>query len=492
MPRKAVRRCLGIIGGLGSIAGADMYFKLVKARAANEAPENLDLTIEQHAFDEGSQGSDGMSGGAQANQNGRKLYIFDMIRRFESRKVDSVILPCFISHTFIDELRPDIRLPVVNMMEALKAHIGRRHPDKCRLGILTSDYVRSKRLFERTFDAAGYALLYPGADVQEACVMPAIYGPEGLKAGNLQGAAVDLLADACRDLLLQGAELIVPGATEIAIVADALQERGIPILDVNRIYALHALSCEGDAPSKPFKVGILGGVGPAATVDFMDKIIRNTDAVRDQDHIRLVVEHNPAIPDRTGNLVGDGPDPTVAMYAACKKLEAADADLIAIPCNTAHAFVERIQPYLSIPIVNMLVETVKHISLHYGHDKTVGLLATSGTIASRVYHDEFAKAGFDLVVPDNEHQQGVMNAIYGEQGVKAGYRDGCCRDELMQALAHLVARGAEVVVLGCTELPLLLSQDDRFPVAGRHVALLDPTDILARSCVGYARGGKKA
>ena len=116
--------------------------------------------------------------------------------------------------------------------------------------------------------------------------------------------------------------------------------------------------------ARPFKIGVVGGVGPAATADFMQKIVRNTTAARDQDHIKIVVEQNPQIPDRTANLIGDGPDPTVALYATCKKLEAGDADLIAIPCNTAHAFVERIQPYLSIPIVNMLHETVQHLAQH--------------------------------------------------------------------------------------------------------------------------------
>src|SRR5205823_9095418 len=98
-----------------------------------------------------------------------------------------------------------------------------------------------------------------------------------------------------------------------------------------------------------------------ATADFMTKIVRNTRADRDQEHLKLVVEQNPQIPDRTENLIGSGADPTISLYSTCKKLEAADADIIAIPCNTAHAFVERIQPYLNIPVVNMLTATVEHI-----------------------------------------------------------------------------------------------------------------------------------
>ena len=124
----------------------------------------------------------------------------------------------------------------------------------------------------------------------------------------------------------------------------------------------------------------------------MDKIVRNTPAGRDQEHIKLVVEQNPQIPDRTKNLIGDGIDPTIALYSTCKRLEADEADIIAIPCNTAHAFVERIQPYLSIPIVNMLFETAECIRREHRSCKRIGLLATSGTIGSRVYHDAIADA----------------------------------------------------------------------------------------------------
>src|SRR5690606_850527 len=115
-----------------------------------------------------------------------------------------------------------------------------------------------------------------------------------------------------------------------------------------------------------FKLGILGGVGPSATVDLMNKIIAHTPARRDQDHIKMIVEQNPQIPDRTANLVYNEEDPTIAMFSTCKRLEAEGADVIAIPCNTAHAFVESIQQYLKIPIINMLDATVDHIVKIYG------------------------------------------------------------------------------------------------------------------------------
>lgn len=481
MLAKEKPRRFGIVGGLGALGSADLFVKLVKSLPSHGGRDQPDIIFEQHPFDDGA-----CPGDESAGAHARKMYVFDMMRRFEERRVEAVILPCFISHTFLEELRPEIRLPVVNIMEALRQHVERRHPGVRRIGVLTSDYVRKHRLFEQWFDAERWNLVYPQSAVQHDCLMAAIYGDQGIKAGHLQGQSIDLLERACRDLLAQGAEIIVPGFTEIPIVADALSARGLPIIDANQVYARHAATYGGTVFSRPFKIGVVGGVGPAATVDFLNKIVRNTPASRDQEHVKVVVEQNPQIPDRTENLIGDGVDPTVAIYATCKKLEADEADIIAIPCNTAHAFVERIQPYLSIPIINMLFETVEYVRTRYPDVREVGLLATSGTVRSRVYHDLVERAGLRLLAPDDDNQARVMRAIYGEKGVKAGFTEGECRDDLLQALAHLVEQGARVAILGCTELPLLLQQSDDFPIAGTRVVLLDPTEILARKCVSLA------
>lgn len=202
----------------------------------------------------------------------------------------------------------------------------------------------------------------------------------------------------------------------------------------------------------------------------------------------MLVEQNPQIPDRTENLIGDGEDPTVALYATCKKLEAGDADIIAIPCNTAHAFVERIQPYLNVPIVNMLTVTAEHLRATFPALREVGLLATSGTLASGVYERALAAVGLEQVTPEPALQARVMNAIYGPRGVKAGYTSGDCVEEIVAVCEALMARGCKVVLLGCTELPLLLPQGERRDERGRTACLVDPTDVLARRCIAYARG----
>ena len=237
-----------------------------------------------------------------------------------------------------------------------------------------------------------------------------------------------------------------------------------------------------------FDIGVVGGVGPSATVDFLDKIIRHTPADNDQDHLRMIVVHDPKIPDRSANLLGDGPDPTASLSTACKRLEANGVGMIAIPCNTAHAFIKRIQPQLSVPIVNMLFETMQHIERHHGVTRRIGLLATEGTLKSRIYHDLVEQSGRVIVIPDDEHQRMLMNVIYGDRGVKAGYTDGVCLAEFKQVLTHIIDAGAELVILGCTELPLVSAGIGAGCESEKGVRMLDPGDILARRCVEISTG----
>jgi aspartate racemase len=471
------RRSLGVIGGLGALASADVFFKLIQSTPASTDAEHLDIVFEQHPFSQAGQ--------TTAATTERKLYIFDLIRDFQRRGIGEVVLPCFLSHTFIDELTANSPLPIIDMMAGLRSHVRRKFPAARRIGVLASDTTRNKRLFERYFQAPEFDIVHPRVDDIDR-VTEAVYAPDGIKSGNLRGRPIALLRDACADLVAQGVDLILPGLTEIALVLDKLGPLPVPIVDSNLAYAQYVVSGQHDAPGKLFKVGVVGGVGPAATVDFMQKIVRNTPATRDQDHIKLLVEQNPQIPDRTENLIGEGPDPTISLYATCRKLEAGDADIIAIPCNTAHAYVERVQPYLGIPIVNMLTVTAEQIRSTFPDLRKVGLLATSGTVASGVYRKALEAAGLEQVVPSAERQAGVMNAIYGPQGVKAGFTTGACVDDLLAAIDELAASGVEVVILGCTELPLLLPQATVNTSEGRAVTLIDPTDVLARHCVARA------
>jgi len=349
------RRVFGVIGGLGPLAGADVLFKLIQASPVRTDAEHFDVVFEQHPFRNAS--------ASRAATTERKLYIFDMIRDFEKRGVTTVLLPCFLSHTFMGELQENVSVQIVDMVDALREYVMRCFPSVRRVGVLTSDYIRDERLFERYFSAPEFEVLHPARSAVGGVdfVTGAVYGDGGIKSGRLEGKPVELLREACLDLIAQGAELILPGMTEISLVADRIGTLCVPIVDSNLVYAQYAVAGQCVSRERGFKVGVVGGVGPAATVDFMQKLVRSTPATRDQEHIKLLVEQNPQIPDRTDNLLGDGPDPTVSLYATCKKLEAGDVDIIAIPCNTAHAFVERIQPYLNVPIVNMLTVSVEYL-----------------------------------------------------------------------------------------------------------------------------------
>jgi aspartate racemase len=218
----------------------------------------------------------------------------------------------------------------------------------------------------------------------------------------------------------------------------------------------------------------------------MSKIIQNTPAKKDQEHIKMVVEQNPQIPDRTANLVHQETDPTIAMFSTCKRLEAEGADAIAIPCNTAHAFVNSIQEHLNIPIINMLTTTAEHIKEHFGLQVKVGLLATSGTIKSSVYSDVLQEFGFDVIVPDEQHQRYVMESIYGDDGVKAGYTEGNCKDSILKAADFLIDKGAQVIILGCTELPLIFPNESDLVKHGAKIPLIDPTLVLAKKIVSMS------
>ncbi|KAA1003531.1 aspartate/glutamate racemase family protein [Paraburkholderia panacisoli] len=477
-------RKFGVVGGLGPLASADVFFKLVKSTPATSDAEHFDVVFEQHPF--------GNSGTGNEATTQRKLYIFDLISRFEKQGVTTVVLPCFLSHTFIDELKANSPLQIVNMVEAVRSHVRRKFPTVRRIGVLASEYTRRKGLFEKYFSAPEFEVVYPRHRENLDLVTEAVYGSEGVKSGNLSGRPVKLLREACEDLISQGVNIIVPGLTEIALVAGEIGPLQVPLLDSNLAYAQYVVSGQYALPETLFKVGIVGGVGPAATVDFIHKIVRNTPAKRDQDHIKLLVEQNPQIPDRTESLIGDGPDPTISLYATCKKLESGDADIIAIPCNTAHAFVERIQPYLGIPIVNMLTVTVSYLRESFPSLRSVGVLATSGTVESGVYEKALTSQGLQQIVPGPALQARVMDAIYGKEGVKAGFTTGQCQSDIAAAIDGLISRGVDVIILGCTELPLLLQQTDFVGTNGTSVRLVDPTDVLARQCVAYATAASES
>ncbi|MEV6319464.1 amino acid racemase [Streptomyces sp. NPDC051776] len=226
-------------------------------------------------------------------------------------------------------------------------------------------------------------------------------------------------------------------------------------------------------------IGILGGMGPLATVDFYRKLIDATPAAHDQDHLPVVVWADPTVPDRSAALTGCGPDPTPWLIRGAHRLEALGAAVIATPCNTAHAFLDRVRPSVRVPMLDMIDETVREIRTRHPEVETVGLLATAGTVTAGLYQDTLAAAGFKTVTPDPVTQEDyVTRAI---RRVKAGDLGGEPARWIEEAAGQLAALGARLLVAGCTEIPLLLGE------MCACLPVLDPTATLARAAVRAAR-----
>jgi aspartate racemase len=230
-------------------------------------------------------------------------------------------------------------------------------------------------------------------------------------------------------------------------------------------------------------VGVLGGMGPLATADFYAKLVRLTPARRDQDHLHVIIDSDPQIPDRTAAALGRGPDPTPTLVAAAQRLVRAGAELIAIPCNSAHAFLPDVRRAAGVPVLDIMEEVAAAAAGLRPSLRRVGLLATTATVRASLYHVALAARGISVLAPAPGGQKDVMRLIHA---VKAGDLRPAIRTRARKAVSALVRRGAEAIVLGCTELPLVVDS------AGIRVPLLDGTEILARAAVREARAGRRA
>ena len=218
--------------------------------------------------------------------------------------------------------------------------------------------------------------------------------------------------------------------------------------------------------------GIVGGMGPMATADLFMKIINGTKAQSDQNHMRVLIDSNTRIPDRTAAILHGGASPVPELVRSAKTLEAAGADFLVMPCNTAHYFYDAVRASVSVPLLNMLEETATYAASQ--GVKTAALLATNGTRRAKLYGAPFQRAGVRLLEPSEKGQEAVMAVIY--DGVKAG-RAAFDVSALGKELDSLQEQGAERFLLACTELPLAF---DRY---GLNYPAIDPTSILARAAV---------
>lgn len=220
-------------------------------------------------------------------------------------------------------------------------------------------------------------------------------------------------------------------------------------------------------------IGILGGMGPEATLELFRRIIKKTPARTDQEHVRVIIDSNPKIPDRTEAMLNQGRDPLPLLQETARNLERAGADFIVMPCNTAHYYLSGIRAAVHIPVIDMIRETVSIIQ-----ERKVGVLATDGTLRSKLYHEACAERGIEIMEPEAQHQRAVMQAIYS---IKAGKNGAQLKKRVLRAAEALEARGTQAIIVGCTEISLILTQKDV------RVPLYDALEILADTAVAMAK-----
>lgn len=238
-------------------------------------------------------------------------------------------------------------------------------------------------------------------------------------------------------------------------------------------------------PEGRLTIGVLGGMGPEATADFFAKLVAATPAARDQDHLRVLIDNDPSVPDRSAAVAGRGPSPAPRLAAMARGLVAAGAELLVMPCNTAHAFADAIVAAApGTPLLSLIDAAVTSARRSVPGLRSVGLLATRGTLQARLYDDAFEAVGVSVVTPSEGDQRLVDEVIAAVKGGRSGNAE---RAALQAVALRLTEAGAAAVVTACTELPLVLRNGDLAGPQG-PVPVVASTDALVARTVAVALG----
>lgn len=206
---------------------------------------------------------------------------------------------------------------------------------------------------------------------------------------------------------------------------------------------------------KNITVGVMGGLGPMASVYFYKMVTDMTDATKDQDHVDMVITNRATTPDRSSYILGESDEnPVYKLVDDAKKLEQFGVDFIVITCNTAHYFYDKINQSVEIPVLNIVEETVKYAKEN-GHKK-LGILATTGNVKTELYQNMCDRFNIDYFVLDDDRQKKVMEIIYDD--IKSG--KPADMNKFNKIVDHLKDNGCDGVILGCTELSILKNDND--------------------------------
>ncbi|MBU0464118.1 MAG: amino acid racemase [Proteobacteria bacterium] len=228
-------------------------------------------------------------------------------------------------------------------------------------------------------------------------------------------------------------------------------------------------------------VGILGGMGPEATVDLMQRIIRLTPALDDMDHIRCIVDNNPKVPSRIKAIIeGDGEDPGPCMADMGKRLESWGAHFLVIACNTAHYYYDAVQDAVKIPVINLIDLVSNHVKDNFPEHDKVGILASPAVAMTGLYAKRFKELGIEDVWPDPDYQERLLNII---KEIKKGNAGSKVREDYEKVCENLLHKGAKIAIIACTELSALGGD---LPINA-----IDAAQVLAREIVQVAKNQKE-
>jgi aspartate racemase len=223
----------------------------------------------------------------------------------------------------------------------------------------------------------------------------------------------------------------------------------------------------------------MGGMGPAATVDFMARVIAMTDSGRDQEHVHMIVDQDPTVPNRQQAIRSGRDDVTPHLAAMAQRLENAGADFLVMVCNTAHVFLDGVRAATGIPFISIIAESVAEVERLSPAAGVVGVMATDGCLDTEIYQRAISASGRTPLVPESDDLRELMRLV---SAIKAGDQGKSVAAGMQAVARRLVARGAEVIIGGCTEIPIV------FDGRGCDVPVVSSTDVLARKTLRLAKG----